>query len=96
MASFTFTVEEGIATLLLSNPPQNRLNGATSEGFRAGIEKVRADPDIRALVIRAEGENFSFGGDISNWHEVDPAAIAANIGEGGSSGCVNSRNCGRR
>lgn len=82
MASFSFTVEEGIATLLLSNSPQNRLNGATSEGFRTGIERVETDPSIRALVIRAEGENFSYGGDISNWLEVDPAAIAANIGDG--------------
>ena len=82
MASFNFSVEDGVATLLLSNPPQNRLGGATSEGFRAGIEKVETDPTIRALVIRAEGDNFSYGGDISSWLEVDPAAIGASIGDG--------------
>lgn len=82
LAGFTFTVEEGIATLLLSNPPQNRLNSATSEGFRTAIKRIQSDSSIRALVIRADGENFSYGGDISNWLEVDPAAISANIGEG--------------
>ena len=82
MASFTFTVEEGIATLLLSNPPQNRLNGVTSADFRAAMETIQADHSIRVLVIRAEGDNFSFGGDISNWLEVDPAAIGASIAEG--------------
>jgi enoyl-CoA hydratase/carnithine racemase len=82
LARFTFTVEEGIATLLLSNPPQNRLNGATSADFRAAIEKIQTDDSIRALVIRAEGDNFSFGGDISNWLDVDPAAIGAGIAEG--------------
>ncbi|MDE1172669.1 MAG: enoyl-CoA hydratase/isomerase family protein [Parvibaculaceae bacterium] len=82
MARFTFSVEEGIATLLLSNPPQNRLNSATSADFRAAVETVQADHTIRALVIRAEGDNFSFGGDISNWLDVDPAAIGAGIGEG--------------
>ncbi|MEJ0028825.1 MAG: enoyl-CoA hydratase/isomerase family protein [Rhizomicrobium sp.] len=82
MASFTFTVEDGIATLLLSNPPQNRLNNATSADFRRAVEKIETDQSIRALVIRAEGENFSFGGDIGNWLDVDPAAIGASIGEG--------------
>ncbi|MEI9991612.1 MAG: enoyl-CoA hydratase/isomerase family protein [Rhizomicrobium sp.] len=82
MASFTFTVEEGIATLLLSNPPQNRLNSATSADFRAAVEKIQTDHGIRALVIRAAGGNFSFGGDIGNWLHVDPAAIGANIAEG--------------
>lgn len=83
MASFNFTLEDGgVATLLLSNPPQNRLNSATSADFLAGIEKIRADRTIRALVIRAEGDNFSYGGDISGWLDVDQAEIAANIGEG--------------
>ncbi len=82
MASFNFTVEEGIATLLLSNPPQNRLNSATSADFRAAVERIQADDSIRALVIRAEGDNFSYGGDISTWLDVDPAAIGANIAEG--------------
>ncbi|MEJ1968650.1 MAG: enoyl-CoA hydratase/isomerase family protein [Rhizomicrobium sp.] len=82
MAGFTFTIAEGIATLLLSNPPQNRLNSATSSDFRAAVERIQSDYNIRALVIRAEGDNFSFGGDISNWLDADPAAISANIREG--------------
>jgi enoyl-CoA hydratase/carnithine racemase len=82
LARFTFTVEQGVATLLLSNPPQNRLNSATSVDFRAAVQAIEADDTIRALVIRAEGENFSFGGDISNWLDVDPSAIGANIAEG--------------
>ena len=82
MASFTFTAEGGVATLLLSNPPQNRLNGATSADFRAAVEKIQTDQTLRALVIRAEGENFSYGGDISGWLDVEPAQIGANIAEG--------------
>ena len=82
MAGFTFAVEEGIATLLLSNPPQNRLNSATSADFRAALETIEADHGIRALVIRAEGENFSFGGDIGNWLDVEPSAVGASIAEG--------------
>lgn len=82
MASFAFTIEGGIATLLLSNPPQNRLNGATTADFRAAVEQIRTDQSIRALVIRAEGENFSYGGDISGWLDADPTEIAANIAQG--------------
>lgn len=82
MASFTHTIEDGIATLVLSNPPHNRLNAATTADLRAAIERIRADRDIRAVVIRAEGDDFSHGGDISGWLEVDPAQVSAQIAEG--------------
>jgi enoyl-CoA hydratase/carnithine racemase len=83
MAGFAFALDEdGVATLVLSNPPQNRLSSATTADLRAAIERVRADAAVRALVIRAEGENFSHGGDISGWLEADPAEIAAAIAEG--------------
>lgn len=82
MASFTCTTEGGVATLLLSNPPQNRLNSATTADFKAAVEKIQTDRSIRALVIRAEGDNFSYGGDISGWLDADPAAIGASIAEG--------------
>ncbi len=82
MASFTCTIDQGVATLLLSNPPQNRLNSATTADFRAAIGKIQTDRSIRAVLIRAEGPDFSYGGDISGWLDVDPAQIAANIAEG--------------
>ncbi len=82
MASFAFTLESGIATLLLSNPPQNRLNSATTADFRAAIGRIQADRSIRALVIRAEGNDFSHGGDISGWLDVNPDEIGARLAEG--------------
>jgi len=82
MAGFAFTLQGAIATLTLSNPPQNRLNGATTDDLRAAIRRVQDDGAIRALVIRAEGPDFSYGGDISTWLDVDPAQIGASIAEG--------------
>jgi enoyl-CoA hydratase/carnithine racemase len=82
VASFTCTSDGAVATLLLSNPPQNRLNSATTADFRAAIETIHADRRIRAVVVRADGDNFSYGGDISGWLEVDPAEIGGNIAVG--------------
>lgn len=83
MAGFAFTLDaDGVASLTLSNPPQNRLSSGATADLRAAIERVGADAAVRALVIRAEGENFSYGGDISSWLEVDPAGIAAGVADG--------------
>ncbi len=55
---------EGIALVLIDNPPVN----ASSQGVRAGlleaIRTAQADPKVGAVVIACEGRTFVAGGDI--------------------------------
>jgi enoyl-CoA hydratase/carnithine racemase len=78
MPAFHFSVDEGLATFVLSNPPQNRLSNELVGGLTVAIGKVKSDPTVRALLVRAEGEDFCFGGDVSAWVDITPAQMAAN------------------
>ena len=65
-------VQAGVATLTLANPPQNRLNSEVMLGVAAAIEQIKADDSVRVLLIRGEGPNFSYGGEIAGWDMADP------------------------
>jgi 2-oxoglutaroyl-CoA hydrolase len=62
-----------VATLTLSRP--DKLNAITWEMRQRMLEHFQVidpDPEIRAVVIRGEGEVFSPGGDIPGFMEVEP------------------------
>jgi methylglutaconyl-CoA hydratase len=57
----------GIATITLNRPQiGNAYNAALLEGLVAGMQRLGADPAIRAVVIRGAGRHFAAGADI-NW-----------------------------
>lgn len=57
----------GIATVTLNRPQVgNAYNAALLEALVAGMERLAADPAVRALVIRGAGRHFAAGADI-NW-----------------------------
>ncbi len=63
-----FTIERdcAIATITLDRPAKR--NALTPESLRQLqqlAEGLRDEPDIRAVIVRAEGEHFSVGADIS-------------------------------
>ncbi len=61
------TDARGIATATLNRPQfGNAYNAALLEGVIAGLETLRDDPAVRALVIRGAGKHFQAGADI-NW-----------------------------
>jgi 2-oxoglutaroyl-CoA hydrolase len=65
--------EGQVAVLTLSRP--DKLNAITWEMRQRMLEHFHAidpDPEIRVVVIRGEGENFSPGGDIPGFMEVEP------------------------
>ncbi len=62
-----------VAVLTLSRP--DRMNAITWEMRQRMLEhfqQIDPDPEIRVVVIRAEGEHFSPGGDIPGFMEVEP------------------------
>lgn len=79
MPGLEFSVDSRVATLVINNPPQNRLSPELMSDFMAAVHKINADRDIRAVLVRASGEHFSFGGDISTWLDLTPDQMRNNL-----------------
>lgn len=74
MPHLTISFDEGVATLTLDRPPQNRIDDQMIDELAAAITTI-ADSDARAVLVCGTGENFSFGGDIMNW----PGAVTQEL-----------------
>lgn len=61
---FHSAIADGIAELVIENPPVNALDSAGWRGLSQQIDALQADPLVRVIVIRAEGRGFCAGVDI--------------------------------
>jgi len=77
-----YTHEAGVATLILENPPQNRLSGEVIQGLASAIQSISARNDTRVLLLLAEGPDFSFGGDLSAWIGLSESEFRETIKQG--------------
>ena len=65
-----FTVENGIATVTVNRPKS--LNSLTANTFcelSAAFEACQQNEEVRAVVVKGEGKNFSSGGDVAGFGE---------------------------
>lgn len=58
------SVDEGIAHLVLHDPPLNILTRALLAELRSRLDELQADRSIRVLLVSAEGEHFSAGASV--------------------------------
>ena len=65
-----FERQNAIGHIVLANPPYNRVDLQFSECLRQAVRDA-SESDIRVLVVRAEGPNFSFGGEVREWPGKD-------------------------
>src|SRR5437016_8485300 len=70
MSSIRFERREGIGSIVLANPPFNRVDVKYSSALRAAAHAASGS-DVRVLVVRAEGPNFSLGGEVREWPGKD-------------------------
>jgi enoyl-CoA hydratase/carnithine racemase len=77
MPHLTWTIDDGLATLILDNPPQNRLSLQLMDDLESALHTIAAS-DARAVLLRAEGPDFSYGGDIEPWPDWDERELRAN------------------
>ncbi len=70
----SFEVKDGIAVLMLDNPPVNSLGHELREALMAGLERAKGDPGIEAMVLIGSGAGFSGGADIREFGT--PKAVA--------------------
>jgi enoyl-CoA hydratase/carnithine racemase len=64
MRSVRYERSGDVGHIILCNPPHNLLNVEFYEELREAVEAATAQ-DIRALLLRAEGPNFTRGGDVA-------------------------------
>jgi 3-hydroxyacyl-CoA dehydrogenase len=70
-------VEDGVAIATIVNPPVNALGAEIRRGLMAALEKAKADPNVRAVVLASDGKLFSAGADIT---EFDKAPVEPGLG----------------
>lgn len=70
MSVIRFERQEKVGHIVLANPPMNLINSQFSEDLRNAVKQA-SESDIRALLIRSEGPNFSHGGDILDFIDKD-------------------------
>src|ERR1700761_8310244 len=70
MHTVRFQRQDAIGSIILANPPFNRIDLQFAEALRRAVHQA-SESDIRVLVVKAEGPHFSFGGEVREWPGKD-------------------------
>ena len=69
LSSIKLEVREGLATVTLAQPARgNPFDGDFTQDFKQVALALWETPALRAVLLRAEGTNFSVGGDLKKFH----------------------------
>jgi enoyl-CoA hydratase len=76
------SISEGVAEVVMDNPPVNALNVAGWFELADIVRRLGSDPEVRALILAAEGRGFNAGVDIKEMQAQEgyAALIGANRG----------------
>ena len=72
MDKVRFEISGALGILTLTNPPLNLFSGEVIEDLRAVVDHIQRTP-LRALLVRAEGNIFSGGADVSIFQGRTPS-----------------------
>lgn len=75
---FASTIENGIAELVLNNPPVNAFGCDDQFAMADEIRALGQNPAVRVIVIRAEGKGFHAGLDIKEMAAAPERIVEAN------------------
>jgi enoyl-CoA hydratase/carnithine racemase len=70
MKTIRFDREGAIGHIVLANPPHNYLDKKFCESLANAVHEA-SESDVRVVLVRAEGPNFSFGGEVREWPGKD-------------------------
>ncbi|MCC4117570.1 enoyl-CoA hydratase family protein [Aromatoleum toluclasticum] len=73
-------LDAGIAELVIDKPPVNALDSSEWFALARTIDELGANPDVRVIVIRAEGRGFCAGVDIKELDAHPERIVAVNAG----------------
>lgn len=76
------TLRDGIAEIVMCNPPVNALDVAGWFALADALRTAGEDPEVRVIILTAEGRGFNAGVDIKEMQQTDgfDALIGANKG----------------
>ena len=74
MAPLRVARENGVARLTLDRPPLNVLTPDLIDGLGAAFRDLRADPEVRVVVLAGAGRAFSAGVDVGAMRDLDVTA----------------------
>ena len=66
MTTIRFEQDHGVGTIVLTNPPSNRIGSQFAVDLRAAVHEASLS-DSRVLVVRSDGPNFCMGGNVPEW-----------------------------
>ena len=73
-----FERSNGVATITLNRPEaRNALNGPMCEQLQSAAHNAGADPEVRVVIVRANGPAFCAGADIKERQGMDAAQVRA-------------------
>ena len=72
MTLVTFQQNDQLGEIVIDSPPLNLFSADLLRDLRTAVDQA-ADSDIRALLLRAEGDDFSAGADVSVFIGLDEA-----------------------
>ncbi|MEC5213905.1 enoyl-CoA hydratase [Polaromonas sp. CG_9.5] len=72
--------DNGVAEVVLNRPPVNALNAAGWNGLASEIAALGERPEVRVIVVRAEGRGFCAGVDIKELAANDKLILDVNAG----------------
>ena len=72
--------DNGVAEVVLNRPPVNALNSAGWHALAAEIGALGERPEVRVIVIRAEGRGFCAGVDIKELNADQSLIVPVNAG----------------
>ncbi|MNO72429.1 1,2-epoxyphenylacetyl-CoA isomerase [compost metagenome] len=76
-----FSIEAGVATLILNRPDQlNSFNTQMHGEVREALKLVRQSSEVRVLLLTGEGRGFCAGQDLAD-RNVAPGSAAPDLGE---------------
>lgn len=78
--AFRISIDAGIAELVIDKPPVNALDSVEWFALAGHIDALGANPDVRVIVIRAEGRGFCAGVDIKELDAHPERIVAVNGG----------------
>ncbi len=72
-------LSDGVALLVMDNPPVNQMSGHFVAEVRAAVEAALADPQAKAVVLTGAGRNFLAGADVTQLLAIKDKAQAVEL-----------------